>query len=181
MLIHGVGFKEYVAISEALGDRPGMHVTYLEGTLELMTVSPEHEHLKKMIARLLELYALLKGVRLLGFGSTTYRREAAERGLEPDECYCLGEVRPFPDLAIEVVITSGGIDKLEVYRGLGVREVWIFSAGKLTVHALRDDRYVAVETSMLIPGLDLEVFTRHALMTDQDDAVRAYWAVLKDG
>jgi hypothetical protein len=28
-----------------------------------------------------------------------------------------------PDIAIEVVWTSGGIDKLEVYRGLDVPEV----------------------------------------------------------
>jgi hypothetical protein len=43
----------------------------------------------------------------------------------PDECYVLGRELlddDFPDIALEVVISSGGINKLEVYRGLGVRE-----------------------------------------------------------
>jgi hypothetical protein len=34
--------------------------------------------------------------------------------------------RDRPDIAIEVIWTSGGIDKLEVYRKLGVREVWYY-------------------------------------------------------
>lgn len=34
-----------------------------------------------------------------------------------------------PDLAIEVIITSSGIDRLDLYQGLGVREVWFWQAG----------------------------------------------------
>ena len=45
------------------------------------------------------------------------------RGVEPDECYCLGTLAEIPDIAIEIALTSGGIDKLEVYRGLQVPEV----------------------------------------------------------
>ena len=41
-----------------------------------------------------------------------------------DECYCLGELTEIPDIALEIAITSGGIDKLSVYQGLGVTEVW---------------------------------------------------------
>ena len=33
---------------------PALRMTYLEGSLELMTTSPEHERLKKIIARLIE-------------------------------------------------------------------------------------------------------------------------------
>jgi hypothetical protein len=46
-----------------------------------------------------------------------------ERGVEPDECYVLGDVAEpaRPDLAIEVVWSSGGINELEIYRKLGVR------------------------------------------------------------
>ena len=32
--------------------------------------------------------------------------------------------KEIPELAIEVVYTSGGIDILKIYRRLGVKEVW---------------------------------------------------------
>ncbi|MGD1859848.1 MAG: hypothetical protein ACFB0E_07745 [Leptolyngbyaceae cyanobacterium] len=34
---------------------------------------------------------------------------------EPDESYNIGDRRSHPDLAIEIVVTNGSIDKLEGY------------------------------------------------------------------
>src|SRR5437667_12626933 len=82
MLIHGVTWKDYVILREAL-DTPGLRMTYCEGALELMSPSRSHELWKKTIARLIELYAFLKGLPLVGYGSTTFRKEVKERGAEP--------------------------------------------------------------------------------------------------
>src|SRR6266567_583856 len=81
LVLRDLTFKDYVLLGDVLGHRPGLHLTYLRGILEIMTTSPLHEHLKTLIARLVELHALIRGVRILGFGSATYRREEAERGL----------------------------------------------------------------------------------------------------
>src|SRR3974390_780366 len=117
-VLHGVPWNDYVALRELL-DRPGLRMAYCKGTLELMSPSRDHERIKSRIARLLEMYALERDVPLDPEGSATYRHEAAERGLEPDECYFLLPRRgDYPDIAIEVVIASGGIDKLDIYRGL---------------------------------------------------------------
>ena len=71
------------------------------------------------IARLLEAYAEEKDLPFNGFGSWTLKNPLRARALEPDECYSLSLGEPSrPDLAIEVIWTSGGIDKLEVYRKL---------------------------------------------------------------
>src|SRR5262249_31014285 len=43
LLLHGVPWSAYVAIGEALKDRPGLRLTYDRGRLEFMTLSPEHE------------------------------------------------------------------------------------------------------------------------------------------
>ena len=85
-----------------------------------------------------------RGIDLYGIRSWTIREKLEERGLEPDECYSLGTELPAerPDLAIEVVWTSGGIDKLDIYRKLGVPEVWIWHREKITVHALRGESYI---------------------------------------
>ena len=89
------------------------------------------------------------------------RQAAKQRGLEPDECYCLGQKKEFPDLAIEVVLTSGLVDKLETYRGLGVTEVWQWQAGQLLIYRLRSVRYELIETSELLPDLDIGLLTQY--------------------
>jgi Uma2 family endonuclease len=102
-VIHGVSFKDYVVLREAL-DIPGLRMTYCEGVLELMSPSTEHEDKKKTIARLIELYALERDVTLYGYGNATFRREAKERGCEPDECWTVGgKLRDYPDVALEVI------------------------------------------------------------------------------
>ncbi|WP_437322133.1 Uma2 family endonuclease [Sorangium sp. So ce385] len=177
-----VSWDEYVALRKLLDDHPGLRMTYCEGVLELMSPSADHEDVKKRIGRLVELWALARRARLYGYGSTTYRRKERQRGLEPDECYCVGKVNEKrPDIAIEVFITSGGIDKLDVYRGLGVPEVWIWKEGRISVHRLGEGGYEPIERSGMLPGLDLDELAECARIPDQADAVDAYWARLNRG
>ena len=112
-------------------------------------------------------------------GSTTFRREERERGLEPDECYCRDADREVPDVALEVVVTAAAIDKLEVYRGLGVREVWIFQSGRFRVLELRGDAYAAIATTAVLPELDLDRLALWAEEPDQQAALVGYRAELR--
>src|ERR1700722_8340393 len=125
MLLRNVSWKEYVLMRDVL-DGPGLRMTYLQGVLELMSPSPEHELWKKNIARLVELFAHLRRIDLHGYGSTTFRKEAKERGAEPDECYLIGKkLAGYPEIVLEVIHTSPLLDKLDVYRVFGVAEVWV--------------------------------------------------------
>lgn len=161
-------------------DSPGLRMTYLEGALELMTPSPLHEIQKTTIARLIELFAIERDVPLYGYGSTTFKSEAAERGLEPDECYVIGgELRDVPDIALEVVVKSGGIDKLAVYQGLGVREVWFFEQGRFALYGLGETGYRALDTSEFVPDLDFDVLATYAVRTDQHEAVMEFRETLR--
>jgi Uma2 family endonuclease len=177
-----VTWDEYDRLRELFDERPGVRMTYLKGALEIMVVSPEHERRKKIIARLVEAYADLFEIDLNGFGNATYRKRAKERGLEPDECYVLGEAeKEVPDIAIEIVL-SHGIDKLEVYRGLGVPEVWSFEGAHFTVYALEtagdDAVYASHEHSQLVPGLDLKLVVSFVGWENQRRAVAAFRAAL---
>jgi Uma2 family endonuclease len=173
ILLTNVPWSTYVVLRDTL-DSSGVRMTYLKGSLEIMTTSREHEVYKTLIARLLELFCLERDIPLYGYGSMTVRREEKERGFEADECYCRDVDRDVPDVAIEVIVTSPLLDKLEVYRGLGVREVWIYRAGRFEVHALREDRYERVEASEIFPEVDLAAIARHAAMPDQHAALRAF-------
>ena len=107
-----------------------------------MSPSWEHEDTAIMLARLLsEAWAEETQTPLNGAGSMTVKARGRKRGAEPDKCYMLGERRErVPDLAIEVIRTSGGIDKLDLYAGLGVREVWFWREDALEVHVPRPER-----------------------------------------
>jgi hypothetical protein len=103
----------------------------------------------------------------------TMRLAPKERGAEPDECYAVGAKKDAPDLAIEVVWTSGGLDMLESYRGLGVVEVWVWEEHRISVHALRMGAYVALEASEILPDVDLRFIEELVSRAEpQTDAVR---------
>ena len=174
VVMHGVDWRTYGALRELI-DSPGIRMTYLKGAFEIMSPSRRHEHEKTVIARMIELFALERDVPLRGWGSTTFKREAKERGLEPDECYCLGhDLGEAPDIALEIVVTSGGINRLEVYRGLGVQEVWIFRDGRFRLHALEGERYRTIERSVLVPELDFGAMAELVSIPDQHTAVKAF-------
>lgn len=178
--LHDVSWADFERILQIRGDQAGVRVTYLNGVLELMTPSVDHEGIKTTIARLLEAYAEEKGLPFNGFGSWTLKNALRTRALEPDECYSLSLGRPTsPDLAIEVIWTSGGIDKLEVYRGLGVREVWFWYEGAIEVSVLTGDQYETRERSVLLPDLDLADLARYIDPENQTNAVRRYRQALR--
>ena len=173
--LYGVTWEQYDTLVSMFMDKfPGLRMTYLEGTLEIMGTSSEHERLKKIIARLLEMYAVEKRITLNGYGNTTFRKEAKQRGLEPDECYCLGELREVPDIAIEIALTSGGIDKLAVYQGLGVTEVWFWQNNQFVLYRLQEEIYQQISRSEFLPDLDLTLLSQFVNRDNQTEAVIAY-------
>ncbi|MEG3844958.1 Uma2 family endonuclease [Microcoleus sp. herbarium14] len=153
----------------------GARLTYLDGCLEIMTpFSEEHEESRNTLDQLLEIYMRTKDIRFYGRGSTTIGMKELGARKEPDESYCLGTRKSVPDLAIEVTVTSGGIDPLEIYRRVGVREVWFWEDGVISVYCLRSTGYELVSKSELLPELDLRSIEFHSRMTDQYDAVNAF-------
>jgi Uma2 family endonuclease len=182
-LLSDVPWATYVMLRDAL-DESRVHMTYLAGSLELMSPSERHEEEGKLIARLLEAWAEEHDVDLRGFKSATFRNEAQARGAEPDECYSIGpkpEGAP-PQIAIEVIVASPLLDKLEVYAGLGVAEVWIWhsTSRNFAVHRLSGGRYEAVATSQLLPTLDLGLLASFVRSGENQTAlVKAYRAALR--
>jgi len=182
IVMRGVSWDLYTQLVTIRGDDAVPRMSYCEGSLELMSPSTHHERIKKMLARLLELYALERDIDLYGIGSWTIRDKLEERGIEPDECYTVGNRVPEkrPDLAIEIVWTSGGIDKLTIYRKLGVPEVWIWRRGTIAVYGLRGEEYIELPRSELLPGFDIEHVQPYVTRPDQPAAVREYRAWLRE-
>lgn len=167
----GVSWQQYEQLLTQLGDSPWYRVTYLDEVLEIMSPSRRHERDKTNIGMLLEAYFQETRTRFWGLGSTTFRIQAKKGGTEPDECYCIGTEKEFPDLAIEVVLSSGGLDKLAVYKKLGIREVWFWKNRRFEVYHLRGEEYEKMQQSELLPNLDLSVIAEYVQRPDLLEAV----------
>jgi len=181
VVIFGVPWLTYVIVNDAI-EKGNVKVSYLRGALEIMTKGPRHETGKKFLARLLEMWSIEADVPIQGHGEKTLRNKLKEAGLEPDECYIIGPPRggdPIPDLAIEVVVSHKALKKLPIYEALGVREVWIWENDALTVNVLGRTGYRPAKKSALLPTLDLGLLARHAVMTDQHAAVKAFRDALR--
>lgn len=162
----GVSWEQYKALLEKLGDSLRYRVTYLEGTLEIISPSRRHEINKKNISRLLEAYLVETSTPFLALGSTTLRKDEKKGGTEPDESYCIGSEKEFPDLAIEIIVNSGGVDKLAVYKKLKIKEIWFWQNNQFSIYSLRGDKYEEVYTSELLPNLDLNLLAQYVTRTD---------------
>jgi Uma2 family endonuclease len=179
VMLDGATWADYERLLEMRGDRSAPRISYLKGTIEIMSPSKDHERIKSYVGRLVEAYCLEAGVEFVPVGSWTLKESAEERGGEPDECYIFdGKSADVPDLAIEVVWTSGRIDKLEIYRLLGVREVWYWRRGKLTPYVLVGEHYQPATRSEVLPGLDLELLTSFLDQPTASQAIRAFRAAL---
>lgn len=181
IVLHGVPWTHYEAQLALRGDAPVPRIAYLDGAMELMSPSKQHERVKSAIGMLVEAYALETEIDLSPYGAWTLREAPKQAGVEPDECYLIGDdqAREAPDLVIEVIWTSGGIDKLEVYRRLAVPEVWFWKEGAIGVHVLVEGNYQPATTSQLLPGLDLALLCSFLDRPTAIQAVKAFRAAIR--
>ncbi|WP_019503073.1 Uma2 family endonuclease [Pseudanabaena sp. PCC 6802] len=164
-------WQEFEALEQLLADSPGLRITYLDGWIELMTLGEPHELIKKSLAILLEAYFTLMEIEYIPVGSATRREEDKGTSFEPDESYYLREKKANPDLAIEVVLTSGSLQKLEKYRRFEIQEVWFWEGNQLKLYHLQDGQYVEIMRSELLPELDIDLLVRCVQMQSRLEAI----------
>ncbi|MEA5573183.1 Uma2 family endonuclease [Calothrix sp. UHCC 0171] len=175
----GVSWQAYETLLVKLADNSHYRITYLDGVLEIVSPSKKYETIKSRLAILIALYLIRKRIKNLPMGSTTFKNSFHKVGVEPDECYCIGEEKDIPDLAVEVNITSGSISKLETYRRLGVAEIWFWERNELKLYHLRNNSqqeqaivfpetygYEQIAKSEVLPQLDISLLIKCALIPD---------------
>lgn len=182
VFVHNATWADYERFVEIRGEKGTPRLTFAEGCLEIMSPSYSHEHITSMISHLVMAWCYERNVDATPLRQWTLKDAAKEKGLEPDECFIVGApaVRPpRPDVAIEVVWTSGGPSKLAIYRELGVPEVWFWKDDAIQVFLLQDGHYVAVARSGFFRGLDLAQLVTFISIEPATQAVRAYRAALQ--
>jgi Uma2 family endonuclease len=171
--------QEFVVLENLLASSGSFRITYLDGWIELMTVGEPHELIKKSLAILLEAYFIEMEIEFIPVGNATRRGEEKGTSFEPDESYYLGEKKDNPDLAIEVILTSGNLEKLEKYHRFKIPEVWLWENNQLYVYALISSEYHLVNYSQLLPDLDLDLLVRCVQMPSRLEAMNAFKAGMR--
>ena len=182
----------YERLVRHFDERRHLRITYNEGILEIMTLGPDHEGLRKFIARLFEELTQELDLPLAAYGSLTFKRRRKLKGLEPDECYWIqNELKarnltkefnfrrdPPPDLVIEIDITSSSARRMEIYQDLlAVPKVWRHDGESLQFHLLGRGGYKISAKSRTFPGLratDLAPFLAMRGKTDVNTIIRRF-------
>jgi len=183
LLLRDVAWTDYEAMLRIVGERR-IRVTYDAGTMEVVMPSQRQEQAAQLLGLFVPRLAEELDIPYEPLGMTTWRKPDAEKGLEPDQCYYIEneaivrekaildlDVDPPPDLAIEVDITSSSLNRMGIYAGLRVPEVWRYDGATLTMLQLQPDgEYRPRESSASFPGLrpaDVEYFLELGRTTDK--------------
>lgn len=190
IVLSNVSWKTFEKLLNEMGESH-YRVTYDEGDLEFMTLSFGHENWGEWIGRLIFFIALECGLPLSSGGSTTLKKSARKKGLEPDKCFWLKhekEMRgkkewstlgdPPPDLAVEIDITRSWLDREGIYAALGVPEIWNFDGSTFRVLVLgANGKYREKSKSLAFPWLPIDGFAQFVTMlggTDEVSLIRKF-------
>lgn len=131
---------------------PGYRVSYFKGVITLVSPSQNHEVIAEVINYLIVAYC--EQVQLLYYPMRSTRLvNKPLAGKEPDVSFSFGSRKELPDLAVEVIFSSGSVDDLKKYLALGVSEVWFWQDNRLTFYYLTAGKYVEVADSICLPNL----------------------------
>jgi Uma2 family endonuclease len=183
-----VDWDMYSRLLRIFAERPGIRLTYDRGELEIMSPLLEHDADGRFLGRLVFTLTEELGLPIFAGGSVTMRRRRKKRGIEADECYWIANAPrmaglrrlnlrtdPPPDLAIEVDVTHGSLDRLSIYATLGVPEVWRLDGDTLTFHVLgADGKYTSATASRsfsIVKPADLLGFLQQARQTGDTNVV----------
>jgi len=183
IVLYNRTWGEFETLLAIRGERSAPRMAFLDGAVEIMSPSSGHELTKSMLGRALEHYCIYRDILCTPVGSWTLKKKIRKAAAEPDECYIFGgnpKQYDRPHLAIEVVWTSGGIEKLEIYRRLGVREVWFWKGDRISVFVLVGAKYVARKRSVNLPDVDLGLLCELACLETVNEVVRRLREALGD-
>lgn len=173
---HGM-WEQFKFIQKGFEGSVGVRLFYYNGTIEILMPGQDHETFAHVIGYFLTTFFVEQGIFFKPTGAMTQERSGVV-SVQADESYCIGSVKPIPDLSIEVVFASGGISKLERYQALGVPEVWFWEDELLKIYHLQNGSYESIDRSQLpgLSNLNLDLLKCCILMaeTDVGEAIRVF-------
>jgi Uma2 family endonuclease len=153
-------WDEYEAILQQKANS-AYRISFLNDVLKIMSPSRNHEIIKDFIYLLIVAYCDVIELDYYPLGSTTLKQKDKSVGKEPDTSFCFNSLKQIPDLAVEVIFSSGSVEDLEKYQKLGVKEVWFWINNQLEIYILIDDSYKKQNSSDNLAGLNIKLLNKY--------------------
>jgi Uma2 family endonuclease len=178
--LRDVSWEQFKGIEAQLKDNRNVRLSYLSGILEIMSpIGDKHEKVKSTLGLLVEAYMRVKGIRFYKRGGFTLEEPGYASGT-PDESYCIGTDKETPDIVIEIIVTSGTINRKELYKPKKVPEVWFWKKNEIKIFRLTEQgEYDEVDRSGFFLDLDPNLLLQYIAMPDQYDAVQEFERVIQ--
>jgi Uma2 family endonuclease len=154
----GMSWADYEKFDDP--EYPGYRVSYFNGVITLVSPSQNHEVIAEVINYLIVAYCKKINLSYYPMRSTRLTNKPLA-GKEPDVSFSFSSKKSIPDLAIEVIFSSGSVDDLKKYQSLGIAEVWFWRDNEITFYSLAEQGYIEIAESVFLPNLaakDLENF-----------------------
>ncbi|MEI6441722.1 MAG: Uma2 family endonuclease [Nostocales cyanobacterium ELA583] len=166
IILHNISWQEFEEILTELGENRASRLAYYQGNLEIKMPLPKHEVAKVIIGDLVKIILEELEIDCECFGSTTFKRQDMNSGIEPDDSFYIKNhvqmigkekidlnIDPPPDLVIEIDVTSK--TQLDAYLALAVPEIWRYENDKLQINIWQDGKYIESKVSPNFPDLQI--------------------------
>lgn len=168
-------WAQFKALEQLLtADYAGVRLFYLDGMVELMSISAAHELIKSILDALLVTFFCQQQIDAVPMGSATLQSEDGAISAEPDLSYRFDGEVGIPQLVIEVALSSGGIEKLARYRRLEIAEVWFWQADRLWLYGWDGTDYAELSESQLLNGVRIDLLEAGVRSGKLLDAVKLF-------
>lgn len=147
--------------------------------------SQKHEEKAEFLGDIVKTIAEEREIELLSIRSTTFKKDSAKKGVEPDGCFYLQSYeRVFamekidlerfpPDLVIEVDIFSPSINRFPIYAEFKVPEIWRYTDDEVKIYLFDGENYFESAESLALPKITSEILTR--LLAESETFKRSVW------
>lgn len=176
VILENISWQTYETILAEIGNHRTNRLAYDQGILEIMTPLMPHEYNNRLLEHLVFALAEELKLNLKSTGSITCKRQGLSRGVEPDSSFYIQNeplVRnkqnldlnqdPPPDLVIEVDYKSASVDRMPIYRDLGVPEIWRYDQPVMEIYQLQAGVYIPCNVSPTFFNLPLTTEIPHFL------------------
>lgn len=135
-------------------------IDYFKNIISIVSPSRNHERIAQTIIVLINAYCRKYGIKYFALGSSDIKKPPIA-GKQPDASYCFETEKEIPDLAVEVVFSSGGMADLNKYQALNVREVWFWQQNQLKIYQLKNGKYSSSTISINLTQLQVKLLSQY--------------------
>lgn len=151
LILSGMTWDDFEQLTSE--EYSGYRISYFDGEIIIVSPGRNHERIAEIINYLIVAYCRQYNILYYPFRSTTLKNPPLA-GKEPDVSFAFGKDKDLPDLAVEVIFSSGGVAELQKYQSLKIPEVWFWQNNVITFYQLENNNYQVIETSKYLSNLE---------------------------